>query len=48
MHVRMLLPLSPPGMQDARKAGQHRAEEARVLGEAFERLCRGRAQALGG
>jgi hypothetical protein len=48
MHVGMIWPLSPPGMQDARKAGQHRAEEGRVFGQAFERLCSASAQALGG
>src|SRR5712691_7578488 len=33
-------------MQDASKAGQSRADEARVFGEAFESLCRGREQGL--
>ena len=41
----MIWQLSPPGMQEARKAGQRRADEARGLGKAFERLGRGREQA---
>ena len=44
----MIGPLSAPGMQDTGKAGQRRADEARGLGEAFERLGRGRAQGLVG
>jgi hypothetical protein len=44
MDVGMRWPLSPPGRQDTRKARQSRTDEARGLGEAFARLCRGRAQ----
>ena len=38
MDVGMIGPLSPPGMQDTGKAGQRCADEARGVGEAFERL----------
>jgi hypothetical protein len=48
MEVGMLWQWSPPGRQDARQAGQRRAEAARGCGQACARLCRGRAQALGG
>jgi hypothetical protein len=34
----MIWQLSAPGMQDASKAGQSRADEARVFGKAFESL----------
>jgi hypothetical protein len=44
----MIGPLSPPGRPDTRKARQSRTDEARGLGEAFARLCRGRAQGWGG
>lgn len=37
-----------PGRQDTRKAGQSRADAARLFGQAFERLGSGRDQALGG
>jgi hypothetical protein len=41
MHVGRRGQWSPPGRQETRKAGQRRADEARGVGKAFERLERG-------
>ena len=44
----MVLELSPPGMEDAGKAGEVGADEALLLSEPFEGLRRGFEQGLVG
>jgi hypothetical protein len=48
VEVRMVLELSPPGMEDAGKAGEVGAAEALLVREPFEGLRRGCAHGLGG
>jgi hypothetical protein len=36
----MILELPAPGVQDTRKTGQISADEACIVGETFQRLCR--------
>src|SRR5712691_307676 len=44
----MVLELSPPGMEDAGKAGEVGADEALLVSEPFEGVRRGVEQGLGG